>query len=103
MHILSTFHRPPQLDIRPFKEWPSNVAIALARLDEWYKDGRPFFTKKDLEDVSNQLNRRYPTRRTSSTQKRLIAVKGLSGSMLLYSDLTGEIIPQRGSNEEWVV
>jgi hypothetical protein len=103
MHVLSTFHRTPQLDgSRPFKEWPSSIAIALSRLDQWYKEGKPFFTKKDLQDTSNQLNRRYPTRRMN-TQQRLVAVKGLSGSMLFYSDLTGEVLPKQGPNEEWAV
>lgn len=70
-------------------------------LKAWHESDRPFFTKKDLQDVSNQLNRRYSTRRKSDS-KQLVSVKGLSGTKIYYEVITGQVL-SGAENEEWEV
>ncbi|CAI7589434.1 unnamed protein product [Penicillium discolor] len=58
---------------------PCSMESAMELRKAWHESDKLFFTKKDLQDVSNQLNRRYSTRQKSDS-KRLVSVKGLSGS-----------------------
>ncbi|CAI7577757.1 unnamed protein product [Penicillium palitans] len=100
MHHLHTFHGNPELGTRPSKE-PCSIERAMELLKAWHESDRPFFTKKDLQDVSNQLNRRYSTRRKSDS-KQLISVKGLSGTKIYYEVITGQVL-SGAENEEWEV
>ncbi|KGO73808.1 hypothetical protein PITC_035240 [Penicillium italicum] len=102
MHHLQCFHEDPEPGTRPLKEWPCSPDKVKALLTTWYNSGKPFFTKQDLENVSNQLNRRYNTRRSNS-QKRLISVKGLTGSMIYYEVVTGQLHTEAASNEDWEI
>lgn len=100
MHHLHTFHGNPELGTRPSKE-PCSIERAMELLKAWHESDRPFFTKKDLQDVSNQLNRRYSTRRKSNS-KQLVSVKGLSGTKIYYEVITGQVL-SGAENEEWEV
>ncbi|KAJ5942958.1 hypothetical protein N7516_003126 [Penicillium verrucosum] len=100
MHHLETFHGDPELVTRSSKE-PCSIEKAVEFLKAWHEGEKPFFTKKDLQDVSNQLNRRYYTRRKSDS-KQLISVKGLSGSKIYYQVITGQVL-LGAENEEWEV
>ncbi|OQE02832.1 hypothetical protein PENVUL_c038G00200 [Penicillium vulpinum] len=71
-------------------------------LKKWYDDSqKPFFKKKDLEKISNQLNRLYNTQRRNTTQKQLISVRGLSKSTILYEVRTGQVITEEEHKQEW--
>lgn len=100
MHHLHTFHGDPELGTRPLKDRPDSLNKAIEALEKWYDSDKPFFTKKDLESVSNQLNRRYNTRRKKE-QKQLISVKGLSGSKIYYEVMTGQVLEEAAKNEDW--
>ncbi|OQE42082.1 hypothetical protein PENCOP_c004G07779 [Penicillium coprophilum] len=69
----------------------------------WYDSDKPFFTKKNLETVSNQLNRRYNTRRRNDAQKQLISVRGLSGSKICYKVLSGQVLTGEADNQDWEI
>lgn len=99
MHHLDTFHWDPELVTRSSKE-PCSIERAVEFLTAWHEGDKPFFTK-DLQDVSNQLNRRYNTRRKSDS-KQLVTVKGLSGSKIYYQVITGQVL-LGAENEEWEV
>ncbi|CAI7638186.1 unnamed protein product [Penicillium glandicola] len=103
MHHLHIFHGDPELGNGPLKEWPCSLDRAMELLKTWYDSDKPFFTKKDLRDVSNQLNRRYNTRRRSGAQNQMISVKGLSGSKIFYKVTTGQVLTGEVKNEEWVI
>ncbi|KAJ5400246.1 hypothetical protein N7465_010735 [Penicillium sp. CMV-2018d] len=62
---------------------------------------RPLFTKKDLQDVSKQVDRRYNTRRKSDS-KQLVSIKGLSGWKIYYEVSTGQLL-SGAENKEWEV
>ena len=70
-------------------------------LKAWHEGDKSFFTKKDLQDVSNQLNRRYNTRRKSDS-KQSVSVKGLSGSNVYYQVITRQVL-LGAENKEWEV
>ncbi|KAI2715278.1 hypothetical protein CBS147332_4932 [Penicillium roqueforti] len=101
MHHLHTFHGDPELGSRPLKEWPCSPDRAIELLKTLYDSDKPFFTKKNLRAVSNQLNRRYNTRKKNSEQKQLVSVKGLSGSTIYYQVITGRVLIGAGKNEDW--
>jgi hypothetical protein len=101
MNNLRTFHRDPLPGTPPLKEWPCTIDKASDLLKTWYDGDKPFFTKKELEKVSTQLNRRYNTRGRNASQKQLISVKGLTGSKLRYEALTGEVLTEEKENEDW--
>ncbi|EKV05092.1 Sensitivity To Red Light Reduced-like, SRR1 [Penicillium digitatum] len=103
MHHLHCFHEDPEPGTRPLKEWPCTPDKAIELLKEWYDNGKPFFTKKELENVSNQLHRRYNTRRKSNSQKQLISVKGLTGSKISYEVVTGQLHMGAARNEDWEI
>ncbi|KAJ5365176.1 hypothetical protein N7517_008062 [Penicillium concentricum] len=103
MHHLYNFRGYPEPGSQPIEDWPCTVRKATDLLKAWYDSDKPFFTKKDLKSVSNQLNRRYNTRRQNNSQKQLITVKGLSGSNLSYEVLTGQVLTGKGYNQEWEI
>ncbi|KAJ5964797.1 uncharacterized protein N7479_004673 [Penicillium vulpinum] len=86
----------------PAKGWSCSFDEAMELLKKWYDDSqKPFFKKKDLEKISNQLNRLYNTQRRNTTQKQLISVRGLSKSTILYEVRTGQVITEEEHKQEW--
>ncbi|PLN83144.1 hypothetical protein BDW42DRAFT_165395 [Aspergillus taichungensis] len=61
----------------------SSVTEAMARIDQLYEAGMPFFTKQSIREVSNQLQR-------SSQCGDKITVRGVDGVGVEFDVLTGE-------------
>ncbi|CAG8104743.1 unnamed protein product [Penicillium nalgiovense] len=99
MHPLYSFHGGPELGTRPLKDWPCSLDRAIELLKTWYDDDKPFFTKKDLESVSNQMNRWCNGMK--DRQKEMVSVKGLSGSSIYYEVIAGQVILGARQNEDW--
>ncbi|KAJ5498588.1 hypothetical protein N7453_007639 [Penicillium expansum] len=102
MYHLQCFHEDPEPGTRPLKEWPCSPDKVMELLTAWYDSDKPFFKKQDLENVSNQLNRRYNTRKNNS-KKQLISVKGLTGSKISYEVVTGQNHTGAAMNEDWEI
>ena len=75
---------------------PSSVAEALGRLDEWYKSGIPAFTRKSIQDISEQFQRR-------PIHGQKIWTKGLDGVTVEWDVLIGEISDRCQGDWEHVV
>lgn len=58
MHHLQSFHGDPKKGTQPSQKQCS-MEMAMELLKVWHESDKPFFTKKDLQDISNQLTGRY--------------------------------------------
>lgn len=62
---------------------PASKSQAIAKLDQWYEAGVPFFTREAIRDINQQINRPF-------TPGQKILVKGLDGVSVKFDVMTGE-------------